>query len=216
MDGIRIMLADHHGMVCDCLKNLIETHTNMHVVAQADCSVTAVGRARQFQPHLVIMDVTMGGGDGIDATRRISQELSQVKIVGLFGSLHDHSLSEMLKAGATGLVSKEHPFSELLQALKEVLGGGIHLCPKTKDILAKEHAQHCLTSVGAAGQDLTERELSVLRLTAEGKSVKEAALALDLAAKTVDACRRKLMYRLGLGSMAALVKYAIRNDIISL
>jgi two-component system response regulator NreC len=216
VDGVRIMLADHHGMVCDCLKNLIETQTNMLVVGQADCGVMAVRRARELKPQLIIMDVTMEGSDGIYAIRKISEELADVRIVGLFGSLRAYFISEMLKAGATGFVSKEHPFSQLLQALEDVLAGRIHLCPKTKDILAKEHIQHCLDGVHTSKQDLSDRELSVLRLAAEGKSAKEIALILELTLKTVDACRRKLMHRLGLGSMAALVKYAIRTGLTSL
>jgi len=162
--GIRIMLADHHGMVCDCLKNLIETQTDMGVVGQAGCGVEALHRARELKPHLIIMDTSTDKSDGIYATRRISQELTDVKIVGLFGSLRADIISEMLKAGATGIVSKEHPFGELLQALKNVLSGRIHLCPKTKEILAHEHVQHCLSSVHPSGQDLTERELAILRL----------------------------------------------------
>jgi DNA-binding NarL/FixJ family response regulator len=218
VDGVRIVLVDHHGMECDCLKNLIETRTDMCVVGQVDSGVMALRRARELNPHLIIMDVTMEGSDGIYAMRKISEELADVKIVGLFGSLSAYVICEMLKAGTTGLVSKEHPFSELLQALKHVLAGHIYLCPKTKDILATEHIQHCLNDVRAAEQDhhLLGRERSVLRLAAEGKSVKEIALVLELTPKTVDACRRRLMRRLGLSSMAALVKYAIRTGLTSL
>lgn len=216
LEGIRIMLADHHGMVCDCLKNLIETQTGMRVVGQADSGATALRRARELQPQLVVMDVTVDVSNGIYAIRKMSQELAEVGIVGLFGSLRAYYISEMLKAGATGFVSKEHPFSELLLALEEVLAGRVHLCPKTKDILAREHVQNCLSSAQVPQQDLSDRERAVLRLAAEGKSAKEIALVLELTPKTIDACRRRLMHRLGLGSIAALVKYAIRTGLTAL
>ncbi len=217
VDGTRIMLADHHGIVCDCLKNLIEIETDMCVVGQADSGAMALRCARELKPHLIIMDVgLMEGGDGIYAARKISEELNGVRIVGLFGHLRACLVSDMLKAGATGFVSKEHPFSELLQAVKDVLAGRIYLCPKTKDVLAKEHILNCLGSLCPTGQDLSDRELSVLALSADGKVVKEIALALELAPKTVDACRRKLMRRLDLGNTAALVKYAIRTGLTPL
>lgn len=216
LNGIRIMLADHHGVVRDCLKSLIETQTNMCLVGQADSSATAVRKAREVKPHLIIMNVMMEGSDGFHATRRISQELADARIVGLFGTLRAHFISDMLKAGATGFVSKEYPFRELSRALDEVLAGRIYLCATAKDVLAKEYVQRCLNSVHAAGQGVSDRERTVIRLCAEGKSVKEIALAIELTAKTVDACRRNLMLKLNLGSTAALVKYAIRAGLTSL
>jgi len=216
VDDIRIVLADHHGVVRDCLKDLIEKKTDMRVVGQADCGAMAVRRARELKPHLIIMDVTMEGYDGILATRKISQELAETGIVGLFGSLRAHFISDMLKAGATGFVSKEHAFCELSKALKEVLAGRVYLCPIAKDVLSRERGQHCLDRVHTSRQGLSDRELAVIRFAAEGRSVKEMALTLELTPKTVDACRRRLMCSLGLDSAAALVKYAIRTGLTPL
>ncbi len=216
IDGVRIILADHPGLVRDCLRNLIETETDMRVVGQADSSVTAVRRATELKPDLIIMNVMMESGGGFHATRRISQELANARIVGLFGSLRPYIISDMLKAGATGFVSKKHPFSELSKALYEVLAGRVYLCPTAKDVLAKEHVQHCLNSAHASRQGLSDRELTVIRFAGEGKSIKETALALDLTSKTVDACRRRLMHKLSLNSLAALVKYALRTGLTTL
>ncbi|NQV35935.1 MAG: response regulator transcription factor [Phycisphaeraceae bacterium] len=214
--GVRIVLADHHGVVRDCLKNLIETQTDMCVVGQADSSATTVRMTRELKPHLVIMNVMMEGNDGFYATRKISQEMADARIVGLFGPLRAYFLSNMLKAGATGFVSKEYPFGELLKALDEVLAGRIYLCPTAKDVLAEEHVQDCLNSCHPSRQGLSDRERTVIRFVAEGKSVKETALALELTPKTIDACRRKLMRRLDLDSMAGLVKYALRTGLTPL
>lgn len=216
VDGVRIVLADHHGVVRDCLKDLIESKTDMRIVGQADCGATAVRTARELKPQLIIMDVTMEGCDATYATRKITQELAETKIVGLFGSLHVHFISDMLKAGATGLVSKEQPFFELSKALEEVLAGRTYLCPIAKEVLAGERVQHRLDSAHVSWQGLSGRELAVIRFSGEGKSVKEMALALELSPKTVDVCRRRLMRNLGLDSVAALVKYAIRTGLAPL
>ena len=122
---------------------------------------------------------------------------------------------EMLKAGASGYVLKESAFSELIAAINTVLSGEVFLSSKITRIVIDDYVQD-RTGGGLQSAPLTERENEVLKLIGDGKSSKEIALLLELSVKTVDACRRRIMAKLNIDSVADLVKYAIREGLTSL
>jgi len=212
---LRIVLADDHEIMRQGLRVLLEKHSDMEVVGEANDGLKAIELAKELDPDVVVMDVNMPGVDGADATRRIVSEQPDIRIVAL--SMHSKKgfIIEMLKAGASGYVLKENAFSELVNAITTVMGNEIYLSSKITRIVVDDYVQDRLGGDSSKNM-LTDRESEVLKLVGDGKSSKEIALQLDLSVKTIDACRRRIMNKLDIDSVAELVKYAIREGLTSL
>ena len=212
---LRILLVDDHEIMRQGLRLLLEKHSDMEVVGEANDGQEAIELAGQLKPDVVVMDVNMPGIDGADATRRIVSEKPDTRIVAL--SMHSKKgfIIEMLKAGASGYVLKENAFSELVNAINTVMGNEIYLSSKITRIVVDDYVQDRIGG-DSSKRMLTDRENEVLRLVGDGKSSKEIALQLDLSVKTIDACRRRIMSKLDIDSVAELVKYAIREGLTSL
>ncbi len=211
--ALKILLVDDHEIMRQGLYLLLEKQPDLQVVGQAHNGHMAVELAREHKPDVIVMDVNMPGLDGVDATRQIVSSDGAVRIVAL--SMHSKKgfIVEMLKAGASGYVLKESAFSELVAAINTVMGGEVYLSSKITRIVIDDYVQERTACQPAP---LTDRENEVLKLIGDGKSSKEIALHLDLSVKTVDACRRRIMNKLDIESVADLVKYAIREGLTSL
>ncbi len=212
---LRVVLADDHEIMRQGLRLLLEKHSDMEVVGEANDGLKAIELAKEFKPDVVVMDVNMPGVDGPDATRRIVSSQPETRIVAL--SMHSKKgfIIEMLKAGASGYVLKENAFSELVNAINTVMGNEIYLSSKITRIVVDDYVQDRLGGDSSKNM-LTDRESEVLKLVGDGNSSKEIALQLDLSVKTIDACRRRIMSKLDIDSVAELVKYAIREGLTSL
>lgn len=213
--ALKILLVDDHEIMRQGLYLLLEKQPEIEVVGQAQNGRMAVELAREHKPDVIVMDVNMPGLDGVDATRQILQGNGDVKIVAL--SMHSKKgfIVEMLKAGACGYVLKESAFSELIAAINAVMSGEVYLSSKITRIVVDDYV-HERTGAGSQPTPLTDRESEVLKLIGDGGSSKEIALQLDLSVKTVDACRRRIMAKLHIESIAELVKHAIREGLTSL
>ena len=213
--NIKILLADDHKIVRDGLRTLIEKEPGMEVIAAAENGVDAVALAKQFSPDVVIMDISMPDMNGIDATRLILKEAPSLKVIAL--SMYSDRLfvSGMLEAGASGYLLKDCAFEELVVAVRSVVAGKIYLSPKIAGVVVdKKTGKPCLPrSAGSAC--LTRREREVFRELAEDLSVREIASKLGISPKTVEAHRRNIMEKLCISSVSELIKYAIREGIIT-
>ena len=214
--AIRIFLADDHKMMRQGLCALLKNQPDIEVVGEAEDGATAVRLIRKLKPDIIIMDVNMPGMDGIDAARRILPEMPDVKLIALSTYLKKVFVLEMLKAGASGYILKEQAFGELVQAIETVISGERYLSTKVAGIIVEDYVQSHDEAGNSDRKVLTEREREVLKLLAEGKPSKEIALLINMSVKTVDACRRQLMQKLDVQSLADLVKYAIREGLTSL
>ncbi|RKY07887.1 MAG: DNA-binding response regulator [Planctomycetota bacterium] len=212
---LRVLLVDDHEIMRQGLRLLLEKNSDMEVVGEANDGLKAIELAKELEPDVVVMDVNMPGVDGADATRRIVSSRPDTRIVAL--SMHSKKgfIIEMLKAGASGYVLKENAFPELVNAITTVMGNEIYLSSKITRIVVDDYVQDRVGGDSSKNM-LTDRESEVLKLVGDGNSSKEIALQLDLSVKTIDACRRRIMSKLDIDSVAELVKYAIREGLTSL
>jgi DNA-binding NarL/FixJ family response regulator len=214
--SIGILIAEDHAIVREGLRSLIEKDPYMEIVGEADDGRTAVELVRELLPDVVIMDITMPNLNGVEATRQITSEFPQVKVIAL--SIHSNKrfVADMLGAGATGYVLKECLFDELVQAIKAVAAGDSYLSCRITGVVVEDYIKRLATVDNTPLSTLTGREREVLQLVAEGRSTKEIALALHVSTKTIEANRRQIMQKLDIHSVAELTKYAIREGLTPL
>jgi len=218
MSKIRILLTDDHTLFRQGIRTLIAAEPDMEVVGEAPNASEAVALAAQLHPDIVLMDIGMAGMSSFEATRLIRKERAEVRII--FLSMYDDEdyLSECVEMGASGYILKESPAEQLLTALREVHRGGSYLSPRLLTRLVDDFRMQ-----GRGGPvrqprfgTLTKREREILKMLAEGRSVKEIASGFDLSVKTVEAHKFNLMRKLDIHNKAQLVQYAIQKKIIRL
>ncbi|MHC4483622.1 MAG: response regulator [Planctomycetota bacterium] len=213
--AVKILIADDHKIVREGLCAMFEKQAEMEVAGEAEDGITAIRLAHELRPDVIILDVNMPEMDGIEATRRLSKELPETKIVALTMFAKRAYVTKMLEAGASGYVLKGSPFSELAEAVNTVMAGEVYLCAPVATVLVDEYVDRSGRSTGTLTERLTDKELDILKLLAEGKPSKEIAFLLDISIQAVDASRRRIMQKLGIESLAELVKYAIREGLTS-
>ena len=213
---VRILLAEDHAIVREGLRSLIEKHPCMEVVGEAKDGRKALELVQELSPDIVIMDITMPNLNGVEATRHITSEFPEVKVIAL--SIHSNSrfVADMLEAGAKGYILKECLFDELVQAIQAVSAGNSYLSPKITSVVVEDYVKRLATVADSPLLTLTSREREVLQLVAEGKSTKQIALDLHVSTKTVEANRRQIMQKLDIHSVAELTKYAVREGLTPL
>jgi DNA-binding NarL/FixJ family response regulator len=213
---IRVLLAEDHAIVREGLRSMLEKQPGIEIVCEAEDGQTAVERAQELLPDVVIMDITMPNFNGIEATRKIINEFPQIKVIAL--SIHSDRrfITAMLCAGAAGYVLKEDILDELVKAIRAVTDGEKYLSSKITGIVVKDYAKSVTTIAYAPLSSLTNKERKMLRLIAAGKSTEQIALDLLVSIKTVEANRRKIMKKLNVHTIADLVKIAIIENLVAL
>jgi len=212
--SIRILIADNHGILRQGIQALIGKHSDVEVVGQADNGLEAVELARQLQPDIVLMDVTMPVLNGIEATRQIKSELPEVKILALSVHAKREFVLDMIKAGASGYMLKECVLDDLIRAINTVVAGQSYLSPQIAGIVLESITKDSIFAVGDhLSKTLTPRERQVLGLLAEGMSAKQVASQLGLNVKTIEANRRQIMEKADVNNLVDLTKYAIRQGL---
>jgi len=209
---IRVLIADDHTIVRDGLRALVDGQAGLTVVGEAADGQEAWRRACELLPDVVVLDVSMPGVGGAEATERITRDCPTVKVLAL--TMHEERgyVARLLRAGAAGYVVKRTAASELVRAIRAVAAGRRFVDPSLAgELLAEQSARLTpRTNASAAGAtELTPRESEVLRLLALGHSNKEIAAALSIGVKTVETHRASGMAKLGVTSRAALVRYAL-------
>jgi DNA-binding NarL/FixJ family response regulator len=213
--SIRILLADDHIIMQEGLRTLLEKEPDMEIVAEAQDGRTAVQLAKEFIPDVIIMDISMRGLNGIDATRQIIDEMPMVKVIALSMHRDEQFVAGMLNAGASGYLLKDCASEELTYAVRTVCKDQTYLSPGVASIVAKGYVQTISKRDPADPSILTSREREVLQLLSEGMQSKEIASILNLSVRTVETHRRQIMDKLDIRSISELTKYAIRQGITS-
>lgn len=210
--GIKIVLADDHALVREGVRQYLAAEKSWTISGEADNSEDTVRICRELQPDLVILDVMMPGDNGPETAIKIIAGCTGTKILALSGSDDSLTVKEMLEAGASGYILKTAPREELLSAVREVLKGGLYFSREILKTMVQEYTGR--TPAPAAG--LTEKEKNIVQMIAEGKNTKEIAYELELSTKSIEVYRSQIMEKLGLNSIADLVKYALRNGLARL
>ena len=214
MPPIKILIADDHEILREGIRRMIEKEPDMEVVGEAEDGRSAVKLARKLAPDVVLMDITMPDLNGMDATRKIVSETPGVKVLAL--SMHQDRkyVTGMLEAGATGYLIKGCKFEELATAIRSVARKNVYLSPRIADMVLQGYLGKSPKKF--AEPVLSSREREVLQLLAEGNSVKETAFKLGVSAKTVETHRRHIMEKLQINNSSEIVKYALREGLITL
>lgn len=209
MSKLRILIADDHQLIRDGLRGLINAEPDMEVVGDAADGQDAWRQAKALRPDVVVMDVSMPGAGGAQATERIRRECPEVKVIALTAHEDRGYIGQMLQAGASGYVLKLAAAEELLKAVRVVAGGGAYLDPTVAAKVVSGYAKKKPAKAEPGGASLTDREEEVLRLVAQGFINKEIAARLDISVKTVETHKSNCMTKLGLRSRAEVVRYAL-------
>lgn len=212
--AITAVLADDHAVVRDGLRYVLESQGDIQVIGEATNGREAVHQAQLLHPDVVVIDISMPELNGIDATEQIRQVSPSTEVVVLSMHSSGEHVLRALQAGARGFVLKESAGKEVADAVRTVHAGHRYLSPKVADLvigsaLHPEQARNPLSVLSA-------REREVLQLTVEGKSAADIAAILSLSPKTVETYRSRLMQKLGIKDLPALVKFAIQHGLTPL
>jgi DNA-binding NarL/FixJ family response regulator len=210
---IRILIADDHGVVAEGLKHLVEAEADMEVVACVGDGREAVQVARDAQPDVVLMDLSMPELNGADATRAILQRDPKCRVIVLSMYAQREYVRRALKAGAAGYVVKRSAAKEVVEAIRAVHAGQRYLSPRVADVVLEDYTDDKQDDPLAR---LSAREREVLQLLAEGRTGAEIAQRLSLSQKTVETYRARLVEKLGIRDLAGLVRFAIQRGLVSL
>jgi DNA-binding NarL/FixJ family response regulator len=213
MTTIRILIADDHAVVAEGLKHLVEAQSDLEVVATVGDGREAVRVAKETEPDVVLMDLSMPELNGADAARAIIDQRPECRVIVLSMYAEREYVRRALKAGATGYVVKRSAAKELVEAIRAVHSGQRYLSPRVADVVIDDYAAD-----GKADllEKLSTREREVLQLLAEGRTGAEIAQRLVLSQKTVETYRARLVEKLGIRDVAGLVKFAIQRGLVSL
>jgi len=212
--SIRVLIVDDHAIVRKGIRALLATERDIEVIGEASDGVEAITQARALRPDVILMDLVMPKIDGIEATRQITANQSGVRVLVLTSFAADDKVFPAIKAGALGYLLKDTGPDDLVQAIHQVYQGQPSLEPSIARKVLSELShppQEPLTQ-----EPLTERELDVLRLVAQGKSNKEIAEQLVIAEMTVRAHMSNILSKLHLASRTQAALYALRKGIASL
>jgi len=214
--SIRIILADDHKLFCEGLLSMLEGQSDLEVIATAPDGNTVANLARELSPDMVIVDIGMPNLNGIEAARRIAAENPSIKIIALSMHSDKRFVAEMFKAGASAYILKDCVFEELISAIHSVMEGNPYVSPALTKMVIKDYIKNLHQDNSSAFEVLTAREREVLQLLAEGKTTRQIASSLFVSEKTVESHRRQVMRKLGINSVAGLIKYAIREGLTTL
>jgi DNA-binding NarL/FixJ family response regulator len=216
MSKIKVLLVDDHMLFRQGIRTLLAAEPDLDVIGEAGNASDAVATARQLHPDVVLMDIGMTGMSSFEATRLIRKERPETRVV--FLSMYDDEdyVAECVDMGASGYILKEGPVDQLLTAIREVHRGGSYLSPRLLSRLVEDFR---MQGRGAPMRQprfgtLTKREREVLKMLAEGQSVKDIAGTFELSVKTVEAHKFNLMRKLDIHNKAQLVQYAIQKKVI--
>jgi two-component system, NarL family, response regulator NreC len=206
----RVLLVDDHAMVRRGLALILKTDPSMQLIGEAQSGNEALTLVTSLDPHVIVMDISMSGMNGIECTRLLAESSPKTKVIILSMHRDPVYVRESLRVGAKGYLLKEDTEENLLSAIRNVAMGNAFLSPAIADVIVTDFRKHVSNPLDL----LTAREREVLYLIAEGQTNKEVAKRLNLSVYTIEAHRSRIMEKLNLHSSVDLVRFAIRHGLI--
>lgn len=207
----RILIADDHTLVCEAFRKMVEPP--YQVVGTVKDGRALLNSAPTLNPDVVLIDVGMPLLNGLDSGRQLKQMMPKVKLIYLTMNLDDDVATEAFRIGASGYLLKNSDGSELLKAIHEVLRGGKYVTPTIARELGRTFSRDPQTL--PRKRQLTERQREVLQLFAEGYSMEQIALILNIASRTVAFHKYRIMEEFGIGNNADLIRFALREHLVA-
>jgi len=208
----RVLLVDDHAVVREGIRRLLEDSHDIEIVAEASDGDQAIRLARALLPDVAVIDLSMPGRDGLEVTKMLASELPKIKVLILTMHANDDYALRLLQAGARGFVGKGASSSELVAAVLKVAHGDSYLQSDLLEKLPQRIASGGLQT--SLVQSLSDRELQVLKMLAEGRTGREIGGMLHLSVKTVDTYRARLLAKLSLETTADLIRFALRHGVV--
>lgn len=218
MQKINLLIADDHALVREGISAMLSIHEDINVVGQASNGKEAIEMTMKLKPNMVLMDISMPGLGGLEATIELQKTMPEVRILVLTQYDDKEYVGRLLKAGASGYILKKAIGEELISAIRAVASGERYLHPS----VAASVIDGFLGKGSASGEgeslydSLTDREKQVIKLIAEGGSHKEIAATLGISVKTVIAHQSNICQKLNIRSRTGLIKFAIQRGLIKL
>lgn len=216
---IRLLIADDHTIVREGLRRLLAEEEGVQVIGEALDGRDAVTKALDLLPDIVLMDLSMPGLHGLEATRQITKRLPKTRVLILSMHKNEAYVLQALQAGASGYILKDSASEEVVGAIRSVSRGDSYLSPSISRVVIEDYLR--LSTPGGSGakslyETLTLREREIFQLLAEGLKNQEIAERLHVSVKTVETHRAHIMEKLSLNNIAELVKYSIEIGIVQL
>jgi DNA-binding NarL/FixJ family response regulator len=207
---IRILIADDHAVVRSGLRTILDAHPNLEVVAEAADGKEAVHKAIETTPDIAVIDYSLPLFNGIEVTRQIRAQLPKTEV--LIFTMHDNEtlIQDVMKVGARGYLLKSDAGRDLISAIEALAVHRPFFTTKVSETLLESY----VTAAKAIRSTLTNREVGIVQMIAEGHTNKHIARLLNISLKTVETHRASVMRKLNLSSSADLVRYAIRNNLV--
>jgi DNA-binding NarL/FixJ family response regulator len=213
MSRIKVLLVDDHAILREGLKVLLALNEDIEVVGEAGDGRDALLSIQHLAPDVAVMDITMPGMDGLEATRGIVNSYPKTKVLVLSQHDDERYILPILRAGAMGYLLKSGVGEELVTAIRTIAGGESYLHPAIARLVFRDY-QHIQPEVNENDCGLTQREKQILKLVAEGRTSQEIAEFLFLSKKTVMCHRANIYEKLGTHNRTELIKYAMRHGLV--
>lgn len=213
--SIKVLIADDNQLFREILARLFTDSTNIEIVAQAEDGVDVLEKVVQSKPDIVLMDIAMPCLNGIDTTQELTKKHPEIKTIALTSYSDKAYIKGMFEAGAWGYLLKNCSYDQLVEAIIQVSGGKKYMSSEVTEIIVQDYLG--LDAKGTVKLPrLTDRETEVLRHLAEGKTVREISEALFISIKTVGTHKQNIFDKMGFENMTQLIKFALKNGIVSL
>lgn len=213
---IRILLVDDHPVVLEGIRSCLAKDKHIEIIGEASDGEEAIQKAKALHPDVVLMDISLRGMTGLDATRLLSEAVPGAKVLALTVHSDRQYVREMLQSGARGYILKDASPSELIHAIESVNSGHAFFCPGISQVVLNDYAQEVREADRSRTPELSKREQEVLVLIADGHSNREIAEQLGVSSRTVETHRERIMRKLDIHNVAELTKFAIAKGIVKL
>ena len=215
--SIKVFLADDHTIIRDGLRFILEANKDITVVGSASDGREAVRQVQALNPDLVIMDISMPGLNGIEATAQIHDSCPSTRVIILSMHHTTEHIYRALKAGARGYLLKESAGQEAVKAVRAVFKGERYLSRRIEETVIDDYVtQRQAVSKSSPVEKLSSREREILQLVVDGKTSSEIAAIIYISPKTVETYRSRMMQKIGVSDITGLVKFAIQHGLTTL